>query len=251
MKFFCSLFYQIFFYLLLLNCIFADEYKKVTINVIEAQKELEQFFVQMQTTTYKLPDPNSKKKSTLQKISSYNQAITWVRNDFLVVETFIHAKKLVHLIVQQKTKQKISQILNKTNKFSFLEVFPVFTQFYTQTEAELVKNYQNLGINYHKIKVIKKDLDFFYQLGTEYFHILINRENYRTEKIQRTIYYDSQPLKYEIHFKNWHPKQTFIPQTIEHHLNGHLFKLDTITSLSLTGSQKRKKKFLKKYNEYF
>ena len=71
MKFFCILFYQIFFYLLLLNCIFADEYKKVTINVIEAQKELEQFFVQMQTTTYKLPqknkpyffsDPNSKKK---------------------------------------------------------------------------------------------------------------------------------------------------------------------------------------------
>ena len=32
--------------------------------MFEAQKELEQFFVQMQTTTYKLPDPNSKKKST-------------------------------------------------------------------------------------------------------------------------------------------------------------------------------------------
>ena len=205
----------------------------------------------MQTTTYRLPNASSKKKSTPQKISSYNQAITWVRNDFLAVETFSSSKKLAHLIVQQRSKKQISQILNNQNKFSFLEVFPVFTKFYPKTEKILIQNYQNFGVNYHKVQIIKKDSTFFYQLGTEFFYILINKKNYRTEKILRTIYYDDQLLKYEIDLKDWHPQQTFIPQTIEHYLNGHLFKVDKITSLSLIGSKKRKKDFLKKYNEYF
>lgn len=249
--FFCWIFFcQIFFYLLIPTYAFANEYKKVTINVIEAQKDLKQFFIQMQTTTYKFPNASTKTKSTPPPKSNYTQTIIWVRNDFLAIETFVPSKKLAHLIIQQKNKKKISKILNKKNKLSFLELFPVFTQFYPRTEVKLVQNYQNFGINYHKIQVVKKDLDFFYQLGTEYFHILINRKNYRTEKIQRTIYYDNQPLKYEIRFKNWHPKQMFIPQTIEHYLNGYLFKLDTITSLSLKNSSKKKKEFLKKYNEY-
>ncbi len=228
----------------------TSEYKKITVNVIEAQKNLKQFFIQTETTTYEFPNASLKKKSTLKKTGDYTQTIIWIRDDFLAVKTFSSSKKLVHLVVKQKNKKNISEILDKKNKFSFLEVFPVFTQFYPKTEIALRQNYQNLGVNYHKVQIVKKDLDFFYQLGTEYFYILINRENYRTEKIQRTLYYKDQQLKYEIFLKNWHPEQMFIPQTIEHYLNGYLFKVDKIISLSLTGSKKRKKAFIKKYNEY-
>ncbi len=248
--FYCILFCWLVTTFGLPNYATANAYKKVTINVIQEQKDLKQFFIQTQTTTYEFPSINSKKKSTLKKIGNYTQAITWIRNDFLAVETFSSAKKLVHLIVQRRNRKNISKIVDKKNKFSFLEVFPVFIQFYPRTEANLKRNYQNLGVNYHKIQIIKKDLDFFYQLGTEYFNILINRKNYRTEKIQRTIHYNKQRLKYEIYFKNWHPEQIFIPQTIEHYLNGHLFKVDQITSLSLTGLTKKKQIIFKKYNEY-
>ena len=49
----------------------TKEYKKITVNVIQAQKDLKQFFIQTQTTTYELPNTSSLKKQSTPKLNRW------------------------------------------------------------------------------------------------------------------------------------------------------------------------------------
>ena len=234
-------------------------YKQVTLNVINTQKKVYQFFVELDSSTYKIDFSRQLKNI----VSGYRQNILWIRGEFLGVETFNATGDLVHLILQYDDVNISKNFTD--NKLSYLEVFPAFVNFYAKEEPTLLGNYHNLGIDYTQVDTVQqglenfrnqepddfdtaqKKLEFFYKLGGEHFYILVNKNDYKIAKFSRILHYNNELLVYDLYFSSWHIDHDRIPQTIKHYLNDELFKIDEVVFIATRYLGNKRQQFLNKY----
>lgn len=239
-KFFC---FSLLFFFITTEAFADNQYRRIILSVINSQKSTAQFFIQLESVVYESDFEENITKSEI----IYKQNILWIREETLVVETLDLVDNLLHLILYHKDK-KIEKAITK-NSFSTLEVFPVFSEFYGKKENKLLRRYHNLGINYFNIKLEQKDLDFFYRLGDQNY-ILINKIDYKVNEFSRVLYYNNEIINYQTTFRNWDSDYPRIPRTINHSINGELFKEDKILKVRVKGLAKIRKQLLKKHAIY-
>jgi hypothetical protein len=219
-------------------------HKQVILNLLNTQNRVLQFFAQLQTTTYFQQEQEPVIKNT------YQQDILWIRNEFLAVEIFNKKNDLVHLSYHNKNSgKKFDRKFELKSSFSALDVEHLFTGFYSKTEEKLLQFYESLGINYFHIKQVEENNQYYYQLGKDSAYIFLNKENYRTEKLVRNIYYNGEKLQFVVLFKDWDFQKPQVPKTIEYYLNGNLFKKDEVLFLQFRGLAARRSKFISDYEK--
>ena len=219
-------------------------YKQVILNVLYSQNRVVQFFAKLKTTTYNIQE----EKFTIE--NTYKQDILWVRNEFLSVEIFSEKEQLLYLSLNDSQKQTVKNFAQHLSFFE-LDVENLFTGFYAKTEAKLLKYYESLGVNYFYFSIVEEDGKFYYKLGKNFAYVLLNKENYRTEKLVRSIYYNGKKLILTVVFKDWHPQKDKVPQGIEYYLNGKLFKQDRIFFLQFKKLVPIRDEIKLKYIKYF
>ena len=213
----------------------VTSYKQVVLNLLNQPNRVLQFFAEINTSTY---DLQGNLKNT------YKQNILWIRNEFLFTEIFNEQNQLIYLIYNnQNTKNKFVKNLS----FSELDVGNVFVGFFSKTQAQLLQFYESLGINYFYTFVVEEDNNYYYRLGKDSSYSLLNKENYRTEKLVRPIYFNGKELQFTVIFQDWHSQKEKIPQTIKYYLDGKLFKQDDIVYLQFKGLKEKKQNIIKIY----
>lgn len=214
------------------QALWADtNYKQVALNLLNAPNRVLQFFAEVSTTTYDLQQ-NAR--------HTYQQEILWVRNEFLSTKIFDEQNQLAYLIYNnENTQTKFVKKLSFDDIFFELDIESWFVGFFSKTEQKLFNFYESLGINYFYTSLVEENNNYYYRLGNDSAYIFLNKENYRTEKFVRYVYYNGEKLELVAIFQDWHLQKNKMPQTIKYYLNGNLFKRDDIVYLQFRGLKNR------------
>ena len=176
---------------------------------------------------------------------NFNQKIYWIKGAFLAIETFSEDGKPLHFYIEENFTP-VSAILDEARPFSARDVFHPYIPFIDGAIGNLKSGIGLWGVQPTRVRIIRggKGEVFLRLEESTRKALLINRSDWRADKIETRIEGGTRPLNLTIEFKDFvyagnqqdETHDLRIPRTVNYLLDGNLFKQTVLIKFSVNNN---------------
>lgn len=181
--------------------------------------------------------------SELQEDKGFRQTIYWVRNRLLAVETFAMNGELLHFYLKEGL-EPVSVNFSESRPFADIDLLNPYLPFIEDNREDWETGLDRWGLQPQTVSLVRasKGVVYFQLLESPGKSLWLDRIRFLPARINTLIEGDPSPLAITIEFTEFilvpgEEEQMFaFPRTINHLLDGALFKQTTVRSLLVNPS---------------
>ena len=179
----------------------------------------------------------------IQEERAFKQTIFWVRNRMLAVETFSISGELLHFY-HKEAMAPLSVNLSESRPFAEIDVLNPYLPFIEDNREDWETGLDRWGLQPQTVSLVRSTKgEVYYQLSESPGKSLwLDRIRFLPARINTIVEGDPSPLAITIEFTEFlmvpgEEEQLFaFPRTINHLIDGALFKQTTVSSLIVNPS---------------
>lgn len=159
------------------------------------------------------------------KDNGFTQKIIWVRDEYLMIETFDLNWNPLHFYIEDFPGRSFSQNTQTLREFSDSDISFPHLIFYTKHVPILDQRLTDLGIVTTNVKIVEYNNDSVYQLGTDQNNILVDPNTFQVIEVNQRIQVAGRYYPLKITFSDWDPSQKELPRLTTYYINSRLVKM--------------------------